>query len=187
MKLLIKFVLLSSFLPQLAEAEIFKKALICNDSGQTCFYWWPQLKTQEGWEQEEGASYHFRSNMHIKKGSTFATSESVIYAKALFKERKPEIKSIEALIKDDKESFLKKIPGLKISKVDKYENPAGFKFSMFEFFPPNGAGNWERVAYSEEVDTEGNDYFLIFTLSSKSKEGYLSAKESYLGFLDAYK
>lgn len=180
-------ILILCFIPHLSQAEIFKKAIICNDSGQQCFYWWPKLIPQDGWVQEEGASYHFKANMQIQKGSTFSTSESVIYAKAVFKDRRPEIDSIQALIEDDKSSFLKKIPGLKIRKIATSENPAGFKFSIFEFFPASNSGNWEQVAYSQEVDPEGNEYFLIFTLSSKSKDGYESSKEVFKNFVNDYK
>ena len=51
----------------------------------------------------------------------------------------------------------------------------------FTYFPPK-EGNWERVSYGEE-----GEYYLIFTVSSRTKDGYAKAVPTYESLVQRYK
>ena len=162
-----------------AHAEIEKIAAPC-ESG-LCFYWWPKLQTVEGWHHDRDHSYYYGINAQAPDGYTFANAETVIYAKALYKPRILETKSLEMLIKDDKEQFLARDPNIEISKVDGISTGDGQILISFTFFPKH-QGNWERVSYGEE-----GDFYLVFSISSRTKDGYTKALQIYSQFISHYK
>ena len=179
MKYLIVVLLIFTFLPVNASAEIEKIALPCEKG--ICFYWWPKLPTVKGWHHDRDHSYIYSANAQAPDGFTFANAESVVYAKALYKPRIPETKSLDALISDDKKQFLSHDPNLIISETTPLTTADGHKLKSYTFFPKS-KGNWEQVSYCEE-----GDFYLIFTISSRSKEGYKKAISAYQQFIGSYK
>ncbi len=161
-------------------AEIYKVAIPDNSCRKMCFYWWPVLPKIDGWKQDMPNSYHFRVNAQSPSGESFSNAESVIYAKALYKPRMPEIKSIEQLISYDQREF-QKHSRLQITQINSIKTADGNIFKSFSFFP-EGNGNYERVTYGEE-----GDFFLVFTLSSRSKKGYNTSMPAYIQFIEQYR
>ncbi|WP_428240858.1 hypothetical protein [Gynuella sp.] len=51
---------------------------------------------------------------------------------------------------------------------------------------PKGEGNWEQVYYAEDYDHDGNQYYIIFVLSARSKEGYEKNIGAYKEFISQY-
>ncbi|MES9879638.1 MAG: hypothetical protein ABW185_02010 [Sedimenticola sp.] len=160
-------------------AEIYKVAIPDERCGKMCFYWWPILPSVPGWQQDIQNSYHYSANTQAPKGESFSNTESVIYAKALFKPRIPEIKSLSALITDDHNKFKQHTKPI-ITRLDNLTTAGGQVFESFQFFPKE-KGNFERVSYGEE-----GEFYLVFTLSSRSKEKYESTMSAYLEFLNRY-
>lgn len=152
-------------------AEIEKIAI--PDEEGMLFYWWPKLAPVDGWHQDLQHSYHYNVNALAPEGFTFKNSGTVIYAKAIYKPRRPEITSLEQLIENDIKEFLSDFPDLKIQEAMPLTTADGRQLQSFTFFPVE-TGNWERVSYGEE-----GEYFLIFTLSSRTQAGYDSAISSY--------
>src|ERR1051325_7704 len=130
-------------------AEIEKTALMCGN--EICFYWWPKLSPPKGWHQDQDMSYEIEANALIPDGLTFSNTETVMYAKALYKPRTPETKSVNQLIADDKKEFLSADPSIIVAEAGDINSADGKKFRSFTFFPKN-AGNWEQVSYGEEGD-----------------------------------
>jgi hypothetical protein len=146
-----------------------------------CLAWWPKLEPINGWHHEPGPSLANGVNVQVPDGLTFSNAESVIYAKAAYKPRIPETTSLEILIKDDKEEFLKHDPSIAIAKVPPLKTMGGKALESYTFFP-KVKGNWEQVSYGEE-----GDFYLIFTISSRSREGFLSALPVYEQYIARYK
>lgn len=161
-------------------AEIYKTAIPDKRCGIICFYWWPVLPKINGWEQDKPSSYQYGANAQVPLGESFVTAESVIYAKALYKPRMPDIKSLDQLIKNDQKEFSKH-SNLTITQVDSINSADGKEFKSFVFFP-QASGNYERVSYSEE-----GDFYLVFTLSSRSEKGYKSSMQAYIQFIEQYR
>jgi hypothetical protein len=105
----------------------------------------------------------------------------VIYAKAVYKPRVPKITSVALLIDDDKKTFLSHDPKITIAEVASLRTADGHELRSFTFYP-EGAGNWEQVSYGEE-----DEFFLVFTLSSRSRDGLLRALDDYRKFIRTYK
>jgi len=162
-----------------ASAEMEKLAVPCGQ--QICFYWWPKLPAVKGWHHDRENSFYYSANAQAPDGKTFADAESVIYAKALYKPRIPETKPLEDLIDRDKKAFLSRDPDIVYAEAEPLKTADGQMLKSFTFFPGK-AGSWEQVSYGEE-----DDFYLIFTVSSKTQEGFAKAAEVYRTFIRLYK
>lgn len=176
----IAYALIGLFLVALsvAQAEI-EKIAIPGEKGMS-FYWWPKLTPVEGWHQDRENSFFYSANALAPDGFTFKSAESVMYARALFKPRERDIKSLEALIESDRKDFEANVPGVSIHEVAALSSSDGQKFRSFTFFPTSG-GNWERVSYGEE-----GEFYLIFTISSRSLSGFNAAVGAYEKLIAGY-
>jgi len=162
-----------------AQAEVEKIATPC-DNG-ICLYWWPKLPPISGWHQDKDQSFHYRINALAPDGSSFVKAEAVMYAEAIYKPRVPETKSLDALIAGDKQKFLQSDPSLTIAEASEMMTGDGIAMRSFTFFP-RSQGNWEPVTYGEETE-----YYLIFTLSSRSKEAFERTTTTYRELIARYK
>ncbi|QSX30586.1 hypothetical protein JYB88_02685 [Shewanella cyperi] len=167
------------FFAQGAQADI-EKIAIPTKNGMSS-YWWPKLPSVAGWHQDQDSSFRYSVNALTLDNVMFSNAETVMYAKASFKPRIPEIKSLEMLIENDKEDFLKNFPGVEIQETQSLTTADGKQFKSFTYFS-KGAGNWERVTYGEE-----GEFFLIFTISSRSKAGYDANVRAYEKLIELYK
>lgn len=159
--------------------EMEKTAIPCEN--KICFYWWPILPKIDGWHQDKEFCYKFKANTQAPDNFTFGNAETVIYAKALYKPRIPETKTLEGLISNDIKEFNTHEPNLIITKVESLVTSDGKVLVTYTFFPEE-KGNWEKVAYGEE-----GEYYLIFTLSSRSKAGFNSNLSVFKKFIENYK
>jgi hypothetical protein len=163
--------------PAVADIE---KIAVPGDRGLR-FYWWPKVTPVKGWHQDREHSFHYSVNALAPDGFTFANAESVMYAKAVYKPREPEVKSLEMLITKDKRDFLVATPDLVIEEAATLMTADGQKLRSFTYFPKS-KGNWERVAYGEE-----GEFYLVFTLSSRTLNGYKAAGGAFEQLVGQYK
>jgi len=175
MRYLAILLVMASFI---ARAEIHKEAFPTEAEMQ--FRWWPVMPKVEGWAQDREFSIRYGINAQVPIGKSFSNSETVIYSKAIYKPRVPDIKSLEEFIENDKSSFLEKEPSISISKESEFTNPHGTEYIVYSF-TPNESGNWEYVTYSEE-----GEFYLVFTVSSRSELGLKTNLEFYNSFLKSY-
>ena len=166
-------------LPLVALPEIEKVGQTCEKG--ICLAWWPKLETAKGWHHERGPSLTNGVNIQVPDGFTFSNAETVIYAKAEYKPRIPKTSSLDDFIQDDEEDFLKSDPSIAITKVPPLKTKDGKAFASYTFFP-KGNGNWEQVSYGEE-----GDFYLIFTISSRSRAGFLDSLPIYEKYIARYK
>ena len=179
MKRLFLGILLLASLPHIAHAEIEKLANVC-ESG-ICFNWWPKLSDIEGWHQDKEYSFSIQANAQVPRGFTFSNAETVIYAIALYKPREPDVKTLQQLIENDINKFKTDYKGVDVKDTKPITSSDGKLFKSFTFFPGE-SGNWEQVSYAEE-----DDFYLIFTISSRSKKGFDNSVGDYKKFINTYK
>jgi len=166
-------------LPIIASPEIEKVGQVC-DKG-ICLAWWPKLDPAKGWHHDDRASWAVGANVQVPDGFTFSNAETIIYAKAAYKPKIPETTSLDMLIENDKSDFLKHDPTVSITKVPPLKTQDGKELETYTFFPI-GKGNWEEVSYGEE-----GDFYLIFTISSRSRAGFLSMLPLFEQYVARYK
>lgn len=162
-----------------AHAKIEKLSVRC--ASGLCLHWWPKLQAAKAWHHDHNNSIRYSVNAQVPDGSTFANAESVIYAKALYRPRIPETESLEALITDDRKEFLSRDPQTLVTEVTPLTTVDGKKLQSFTFFSAQ-QGTWEQVSYGEE-----SEYYLIFTLSARSQDGFLHALDTYKELVIRYK
>ena len=156
------------------------KVTVPEKSGKEA-YWWPILPDLPGWMHDEVASRRFASNFLVPRGKTFANAPAVIYAKALYKPRIPDTKSVDQLIADDERQVAKQSPGIRISEQAALQDRDGKGFKCVTF-APSSEGSWELVAYGEE-----DDFYLIFTVSGDSPATFEKAIPDFKKLISRYK
>ncbi len=166
-------------IPLISVAEIEKIARPCEKG--ICLAWWPKLVPAKGWHQESDPSFANGVNIQVPDGFTFSNAETVIYAKASYKPRIPETTSLEMFIKDDKDEFLAHDPSVSVVEVQPLKTADGKILRSYTFLPKE-KGNWEEVSYGEE-----GEYYLIFTISSRSHSGFLKSLTVYEQYIGQYK
>ena len=165
-----------------ARAEIEKFADASCKQG-LCLYWWPRLPPLEGWHQEQEAGRRNASNILAPTGYNFTTAETIMYARATFKNRMPEAKSLEAFIAKDKADTLQALPGTIAADAPALRNGDGKTLRTLTYYPaPSVRGSWERLAYDEE-----GDFYLILAISSHSRKGLDDSMKEFEHLIAAYK
>lgn len=180
-----RFAMMCCFLLALsvaAGATIVKTALPCKTG--LCLYWWPKLPHLAGWHRDQGASLHYAVNALAPNGSTFVNAQAVMYAKADYKPRVPNIKSLKMFIANDRREFLAAQPGIVVKEVGDVVTGDGRKMPSFTFFPRSAAaqGNWEQVSYGQE-----GKFYLVFTSSARSKGAFEKARGAYYRLIGSYR
>lgn len=160
-------------------AEIQKSALVCRTG--MCLYWWPKLPQLKGWHQDQDGSYQIGANVLVPDGKTFANAATVIYAEALYKPRAPELTSVDAMIVSDKKQFLEGKPNTIVVQSSELVTADRKKLKSFTYFPSK-QGDWEKVSYGEE-----GDFYLIFTVSSRTERGYRQAEPIFEKLIGEYR
>lgn len=162
-----------------ASARIKKTAIPCKTG--MCLYWWPELTPVQGWHHDQGASLMYAISAEAPDGYTFSNAVAVIYAKATYKPRVPQTKSLEMLIENDKAEFLSRDPTVRITEMKRLRTGNGNVLRSYTFIPEK-KGNWEEVSYGEE-----GDFYLLFVISSRTKKGLEKGLGAYKEFINHYK
>ena len=161
------------------DAGVYKLAVPAG-SGMK-LYWWPILPDLPGWVHDQLASKQYDANFLVPRGQTFANAPAVIYARALYKPRIPETKSIDQLIADDERQIAKDSPDIRMSEQAALQDRDGKGFRCVSF-APSAEGDWEFVAYGEE-----DDFYLIFTVSGNSPGALEKALPEFKKLIARYK
>lgn len=165
--------------PCASHAEIERLVIPCEQ--KICFQWWPKLPSVEGWHHDRDSSLKFSFNAQAPDGSTFEAAETVIYAKALLKPSVPELTTLDMVIENDRQKFLGSNHRIEINEAAPLTTADGKKLKSFTFHSPR-QGTWDRVTYGED-----ERFYLIFTLSAGSEDGYKKALPAYEQLITRYK
>ena len=148
-----------------ARAEIVKMAV--PDASGLKLFWWPKLPLLAGWHQDPGASQAYSVNALVPDGQSFSDADTVMLGKANYKPNTPALKTVQQLVDDDIKVTVQQSSGVQVHKQADIADADGKAFTVYDFAPAAATGVWEAVAYGEE-----GDYFLIFMMSARSKNGF---------------
>jgi hypothetical protein len=177
-KIIIIVGLLSLFASTIAHAEIEKTATICEQG--ICPSWWPKLPVIKGWQQDKEQSVKANLNAQAPVDSNFVEAETIIYANAVYKSSEPNVTTLQKFIDDDILRFKAEFKDVEIKNVSSIKTANGIALKSLTFFP-NKVGNWEQVSYGEE-----GEYYLVFTISSRSKISFDKYVGDYHLFVNGY-
>jgi hypothetical protein len=172
-----------------ATAKIVKTARTDCKTNRICLYWWPQLPAMPGWHTDSAVNYTLGENgayVLIPDGSDFSNAGAIIYATATYKpsysRSKPEIKTLDDFIADDKRAFQSENAGtITIADASPLTTGDGETLRSVTYFRPK-AKNWDRVAFGEDAD-----YYLTFTINARTLTDYDAAQKAFESLLKAYK
>lgn len=162
-----------------ASAQMEKIATSTNSGIE--FQWWPKVLPPVGWHFDPGSSHHFSFNAMAPDGSTFSKADTVMYAKAEYKPRVPETKTLAQLVAQDISDFHQAYPGLAVT-VEQPVSSADHKQLQIITFAPSTGGNWERVAYGEN-----SDFYVLFAVSSRTQGGLKRAMPAFKAMVGSYR
>jgi hypothetical protein len=161
-----------------AQAEIVKTADIdCH--GRICFHWWPKLAPLPGWHADENVNRRYGFNALIPDGASWSGADTIMYARAVYRESRPDIALLDAFIASDKKSFADE-KGTLIADAAPVTTGDGAKLRSATYFRVDHK-TWERVSYGEE-----GDYFLLFVVSSFSETAYEKRQADYEQMIRTY-
>ncbi|MDE2421281.1 MAG: hypothetical protein KGO49_08910 [Gammaproteobacteria bacterium] len=162
-------------------AEILKFASPTESGIQ--FVWWPKVTPPKHWHVDEGSSHYFSFNAIAPDGSTFSNAEAVLYAKANFKPRSPEIKNLRSFIQEDIASIRQQKTSVQVVQEKTIFSGSHKPFQVIAYNPiSENDNNWERVAYGED-----DEYYITFVISSRSKSALNNALPAFASMISSYK
>jgi hypothetical protein len=175
-------------LPPKAEAEIEEVNLLQPQRGTFSFFQ-PKLQIPTGWEGDPYNSQVLRVNVLVRKGEAFRTADAVMHAQAV---PKASFNSLAELQGSYKERVLCCHPKVLVVRGASISNVTGARVETTRFVPTGkawsheqekySAWNWERHAYAEE-----GAYWIVFSLSARSKTGYRKADKDFEQLVRNYK
>ena len=173
-----KILLISLIFSFSANAEIHKEAYPVESGFE--FRWWPVLPKIDGWAQDQDSSVRYGINAQVPEGQSFSDAETIIYSKAVYKPRVPELKTLDSFIQNDQSEFVAKIPSIKIIERENISSSDNVQLQSFSF-EPRSVGNWEQVSYMQE-----GEFYLVFTVSSRTELGLNNCLNAYRQFIENY-
>ena len=144
-------------------------------------YWWPKVAPPEGCHHDDEESVHYAFNAFAPDRQTFVNADTVFYAKAAYKPRMPEVKSLGQFMINDRGDFLQNAPSVNTEEAAQLRTEAGLVFQSVTFFPQK-EGNWERVSYADE-----GDFYLTFVISARSRKAYEAWEKTYVAWVRSYR
>jgi hypothetical protein len=170
--------LLGILLTSVAHAEVTRLAFP-SDSGFD-LVWWPKLTAPASWEQDYDASVANAINVLVPKGGSFSDADTIMYARAFFRETPGTPPTLAEFIENDFKSHRSFDPSLNIAESQPLKIADGTSLKVFTFFPEE-SGSWEKVAYGED-----GQFYLLFVLSSRTDAGYKDALEEFESAVGSY-
>lgn len=167
-------------MPLASVADLERRPDITGNGRQ--FYYQPKILAPAGWHLDAERSAYFHASALAPDGADFTDATTVMYAKAIPRRTRPELKSLSDLIARDERSFEHEHPGILVHEVAALPTADGRRLRTFTFSPDKDEGNWEQISYDEE-----GDFFLIFAISSRTLDGYLAAVPAYGSMIGSYR
>lgn len=144
--------------------------------------WWPKVTPPKGWRHDREHSTAYGINAMTPEGQTFGDAETVIYAKAIYRPREPQLRTVDMLMERDRRKAQAQDPPRKTGTAPEIRTADGKALKSLTYIPARNEGNWERVAYAEE-----GDYFVLFAMSSRTKKGYDAARPAFEQMVRGYR
>jgi len=162
-----------------ASAEVLKMAVPAESGVHV--YWWPALPMPRGWVRDEEVSREREINVILPIGKAFDDAPAVIYARADYKQRFPQVHSLADYMHQDKVDIGSQSPTAAIADRPDVKTGDGTTLKVVSYALP-AKRQWELAAYGEE-----GDFYLQFTVSASTEADLKDAEGVFYGLLAKYK
>ena len=87
------------------------------------YHWWPKLVIPAGWHHDRNFSFYYSLNAIAPEGVSFDDAHTVMYAKAMYKPREPQVKSLKCSSTTIKRPFAPKLRAWKYMRPRRSPRP----------------------------------------------------------------
>jgi hypothetical protein len=166
-----------------AKSEITKFMHDCG--GKLCPYYRASLAIPQGWREDRTLIGGVDAQIVVPAGKTFNDADAVIYATVGFNRNKT---AIAALVEEDHANWRKKNRDVKIERLPDVARAAGQEpFLLYRFETPSRKEQpFELVAWTADVDKDGNSFIVNVVLTATSMRALKAAEPAYLTILKGY-
>ncbi|MGE3149071.1 MAG: hypothetical protein AB7K04_08395 [Pseudorhodoplanes sp.] len=171
---------LLAFLPlsgtMTAHAEIKKFILTCD--GKLCPHYEVVLMPPKGWNIDATASKQNRIQVIVPNGKTFGNAAALIYLKVSMKNKN---QPLSDFIRVSQERWKQSVPDTKISRLPDITRENGKPaFEPYRYENPSKPQQAaEIVSFGIDADTDGNEFFVMAVMSSRSQKELDRASDAY--------
>jgi hypothetical protein len=166
-----------------AKAEVTKFMHDCG--GKLCPYYRASLAIPQGWREDRRLIGGVDTQIVVPAGRTFDDADAVIYATVGFNRNKT---PITALVAEDHANWRKKNRDVKIEPLPDIARAAGQEpFLLYRFETPSRKEQpFELVAWTADVDKDGNAFIVNVVLTATSMRALKAAEPAYVTILKGY-
>jgi len=176
MKRILFAALLGMFLASSTAAEVEKFMQIGDGNLRPVF----RLKftPPQGWEANAEGTKHFGLPTYVPKGQSFHHALAVVYVRVSYNENK---RPIEAFIEVSQERWRNKVKDTQVTKVAGEKRANGLPdFIVYRLHnPSHPAQAYEMLAYGVDKDKDGNDYFVMISMTAMTQKAIDGAEVAF--------
>jgi hypothetical protein len=138
-----------------------------------------------GWEANAEGTKHFGLPAYVPNGQTFHYAPAVIYIRVSYNENK---RPIEAFIEVSQERWRNAVKDTQVTKTANEKRANGMAdFIVYRLHNPSLPQQaHEMLAYGVDKDKDGNDYFVMISITAMTQKAIDEAEAAYRAGLRAH-
>jgi hypothetical protein len=167
-----------------AQAEILKTLRMCPEQ-QLCPVFELAIEPPPDWVLDKEASEQNGVQIIVPSGRTFGDAPALIYVKVSSRQ---DGQSVEDFVRVSQERWREAVSDTKIEKLADVARANGKPaFLSYSYENPSvPQQQFEVVSFGLDEDKEGNDYFVMVTITGQDKAAVDEAMPAYTAFLAAH-
>lgn len=177
--LFLGIILLAS--PAAAEVEKFVQF----GNGQLQPFYRLKFTPPDGWVQDAEATKQNQLPIYVPKGKNFGNAPALMYIRVSYNSDK---RTMDKFIEVAHERWMASVKDSKILKLTDEKRANGkADFRIYRFVNPSKPQQaYEMMAYGEDMDKDGNDFFLMIALTGAKQKALDEAEADFRKGLRAH-
>jgi hypothetical protein len=177
------FFVVLTLLASPAPAEVEKFMQI--GDGQLQPFFKLKFTPPDGWVQDAQATKENKLPIYVPKGKNFGNADALMYIRVSFNSDK---RSLDKFIEVAHERWNAAMKDSKITKLaNEKRTNAKPDFQIYHFVNPSKPQQaYEMMAYGEDTDKDGNNFFLMIALTGAKQKALDAAEADYRAGLRAH-
>ena len=167
-----------------AHAEVLKFLRMCPGQ-KLCPFYELVLKPPRDWIEDKEASKQNGVQIMLPRGRTFGNAPALMYVKISSRQ---DDQSVEDFVRVSQERWRKSAADTKIERIADVARTNGRPaFLSYRYENPSmPQQRFEAVSFGLDKDKDGNDFFVMVTITGKDKKAIDRAMIPYNAFLKAH-